>query len=84
MEYDKEPRQIAQTEYHAYLLRFWRESPGGSWRALLQDAATGERHGFAGLVDLLRFLWAQSEASPSPASESAFPAPDDQEEAEAG
>lgn len=52
--------QALNANYHAYLLRLWRESPTGQWRAWLQDAATGERHGFAGLATLLRFLCAQT------------------------
>ena len=74
--------QIPQTDYHAYLLRLWRESPGGPWRALLQDAATGERHGFAGLIAVVRFLETQMEEYPPLASESALPPPLNQEEAD--
>ncbi len=59
MEHGQQRRQIAQTEYHAYLLRLWRESAGGSWRAMLQDVVTGERHGFPGLVALWSFIRAE-------------------------
>lgn len=61
---------VPQSDYHAYLLRLWRESPGGPWRAWLQDAATGERHGFVSLSAVMRFLWAQTEAHSPPESES--------------
>ncbi len=73
MEHDKHPRQIVQTEYHAYLLRLWRESPGGAWRAMLQDVATGRRHGFAGLVTLWTFLRAEIGESTSCSGEPAPP-----------
>lgn len=72
--------QIPQTDYHAYLLRLWRENPSGSWRALVQDAATGERHGFAGLASLMRFLWAQTEAHLPSEGEVSIPRTPDPEE----
>lgn len=46
--------------YRAYLLRLWQETPDQPWRALLQDASTQERHGFADLDHLLDFLLAQT------------------------
>jgi hypothetical protein len=52
-----EPRR-----YRAYLLRLWQaEGDDGHpvWRAALEDARTGERHGFADLARLLAFLEAQ-------------------------
>lgn len=44
--------------YRAYLLRLWRVSDGESvdWRATLEDAHTGERHGFPTLEDLVTFF----------------------------
>lgn len=60
----------APADYHAYLLRLWRERPDGPWRVWLQDAATGERHGFVGLSAVMRFLWAQTEEPAPPAGES--------------
>lgn len=42
--------------YHAYLLRFWRESELSSWRASLQDARTGQTLGFASMDELYQFL----------------------------
>ena len=45
--------------YRAYLLRLWlAEGEDGQpvWRAALEDARTGERHGFADLARLCVFL----------------------------
>jgi hypothetical protein len=55
-----EPRR-----YCAYLLRLWQaESDDGRpvWRAALEDARTGERHGFADLARLCAFLEEQTAA----------------------
>jgi hypothetical protein len=49
-----EPRR-----YRAYLLRLWQaEGDDGRpvWRAALEDARSGERHGFANLARLCAFL----------------------------
>jgi hypothetical protein len=44
--------------YVSYLLRLWevRSNDGLIWRASLERANTGERRGFASLVDLYAFL----------------------------
>jgi hypothetical protein len=44
--------------YRAYLLRLWQsgEDETATWRALLEDPRTGERHGFADLNSLFVFL----------------------------
>jgi hypothetical protein len=45
--------------YRVYLLRLWQaDDEHGSlvWRAALEDAHTGERHGFANLSRLCTFL----------------------------
>lgn len=42
--------------YRAYLLRLWRSSGDGDWRASLQSVRTGERHIFADMESLLSFL----------------------------
>jgi hypothetical protein len=44
------------TDYHASLLRLWRDHHGGAWRASLQDAESGERLGFADLERLFAYL----------------------------
>ena len=49
-----EPRR-----YRVYLLRLWLAEGEDSrpvWRAALEDARTGERHGFADLAQLCAFL----------------------------
>ena len=68
-----EPRR-----YRAYLLRLWlAEGDDGHpvWRAALEDARTGERHGFADLGSLFAFLEKQTGSNcqhevHSPATES--------------
>jgi hypothetical protein len=45
--------------YRAYILRLWQaEGEDGRlvWRAALEDAHSGERHGFADLARLYAFL----------------------------
>jgi hypothetical protein len=52
-----------EQRYIAYLLRLWQVvgSDGQPvWRAALEDARTGERHGFADLTRLCAFLEAQT------------------------
>jgi hypothetical protein len=41
-----------------YVLRLWRATNGEPpvWRAALQDLRTGERRGFAGLGEVVRYL----------------------------
>lgn len=48
----------AAPRYRAYLLRLWQtgDDESASWRALLEDPRTGERHGFADLASLFAFL----------------------------
>jgi len=48
--------QVAPADYHAGLLRLWREGAGGAWRASLQDAESGQRLGFADLERLFAYL----------------------------
>lgn len=44
-------------DYHAYLLRLWRENAGRqTWRASLESAQSGMRKGFASLGELFSFL----------------------------
>jgi hypothetical protein len=53
--------------YLAYLLRLWQaggeEEP--DWRALVEDAHTGERRGFASLERLFEFLRTETGAQPA-------------------
>jgi hypothetical protein len=49
--------------YRAYLLRLWQvvgDDGAPVWRAALEDARTGERHGFADLSQLCAFLTEQT------------------------
>jgi hypothetical protein len=50
------PHSNQPADYHASLLRLWREHHGGPWRASLQDAESGERLGFADLERLFAHL----------------------------
>ena len=59
---DMEKREIEQTQapapadYHAYLLRLWREGAQKPWRAELVSPHTGDHHHFARQEQLLAFL----------------------------
>ena len=53
------------TEYHAWLLRMWRETPYAPWRIALENVSTGERKGFADLETMLAYLQAISTGSES-------------------
>lgn len=43
-------------DYHAYVLRLWRESDSGPWRISLQETGEGKRRGFADLASLMTHL----------------------------
>lgn len=60
--------------YHSYLLRMWQvdEEPP-TWRASLEDARTGQRHGFGDLESLFRFLAEQAGGSSEAGEDSAEP-----------
>lgn len=45
-----------QPDYHAYLLRLWRESGNLPWRAELVSPHTGAKHHFASWSQLMAFL----------------------------
>jgi hypothetical protein len=45
-----------EPDYHAYLLRLWREQPENPWRASLEDPHTGERQSFTNLEKLVCYL----------------------------
>jgi hypothetical protein len=49
--------------YISYLLRLWRETDAGKaplWRASLEDSQSGERAGFANLMELFHFIWGET------------------------
>jgi len=48
--------------YLSFLLRLWRESEYGAWRASLESVTTGERHGFGSLAGLMAFLQVECQA----------------------
>jgi hypothetical protein len=54
------------SDYHAYLLRIWREEPAAPWRASLENAHTGERCSFATMELLFLFLNQQTQAERPP------------------
>lgn len=47
-------------DYHAFLLRFWREDQLTGWRALLEDPHTGRSFGFSSMKQLYEFLEEQT------------------------
>jgi hypothetical protein len=49
-------RKIQSAHYKAYLLRLWREGEDGGWRAILEDAHSDTRRGFASLETLIEHL----------------------------
>jgi hypothetical protein len=53
--------------YHAFLVRLWRDSSRSAWRASLQDAVTGQRKAFSGIEGLIGFLLDQVGGSDAPA-----------------
>ena len=53
-------------DYHAYLLRIWREEPAAPWRATLENAHTGQRCSFASIESLFHFLDQQTQAERPP------------------
>jgi hypothetical protein len=55
-----------QKRYLSYLLRMWQEDSGSPplWRASLERPQTGERLGFASLVDLFIFLENETRSTP--------------------
>ena len=48
--------------YRSFLLRLWRESEHGTWRASLESVTTGERQGFPDLPSLLAYLQDECQA----------------------
>jgi hypothetical protein len=52
--------------YHAFLVRLWRDSSQAPWRASLQDAVTGQRQAFSGIEGLIGFLLNQVDQPDTP------------------
>ncbi len=59
-----EPEGAGESPYYiSYLLRLWRETNAGEaplWRASLEHPQSGERVGFASLIELFHFLWGET------------------------
>jgi hypothetical protein len=53
-----------QDNYHAYLLRLWREDASAPWRASLQEAHAGQLVNFASVAQLIAFIEEQTRAAP--------------------
>lgn len=64
----------ATSNYHAYLLRVWRENDAEPWRATLENPHTGERLAFAGADRLLAYLSGQLPPAAPPDPPPAAPA----------
>jgi hypothetical protein len=47
----------------SYLLRMWRESLTGEWRASVRNVVTCESHFFSNLSSLFEFLMSQGEVN---------------------
>lgn len=45
-----------RSDYHAFLLRLWRDSQEQRWRASLQCTTTGQRFHFGSLDELFVFI----------------------------
>lgn len=50
------PDSSAARDYHAYLLRLWREDADAPWRCSLQAADGTQRLGFADMAQLVAYL----------------------------
>jgi len=51
---------IDPDRYRSYLVRLWREAPGGSWRCQVSCVGTNREQRFAGLAELFEFLLADA------------------------
>ena len=51
--------------YKSYLLRMWRESLEGEWRASLQDVVTCENHNFQSITALVEYLAVENKKNAS-------------------
>jgi hypothetical protein len=46
----------SRDNYHAYLLRLWRDDENAPWRASLQEAHAGQLVSFASVAQLVAFI----------------------------
>ena len=64
------PRSVSNRgSYRSFVLRLWQSAPGGDWRASVQDVQSGERHHFADLNQLQRYLLDRTVTEPMAASD---------------
>ena len=65
----------------AYVLRLWRATNGEPplWRAALQDLRTGERRGFPGLDEVVRYLEGEMQGPRRSPTELARPGQDSED-----
>jgi hypothetical protein len=47
--------------YLSYLLRIWKDSSDGEWRASLQEVTSGDYQTFANIASLYSFICSQTE-----------------------
>ena len=50
--------------YQSYILRLWRESVDGEWRASLQNVTSGDVKNFGSLSDLFTFICQRTDQPP--------------------
>jgi hypothetical protein len=62
-------RKVQSAHYKAYLLRLWREGETGDWRAILEDAHSDSRRGFANLDALIEHLRELTESGNNPGTD---------------
>ena len=55
------------SDYHAYLIRLWRDDKQQPWRAELVSPHSGEARRFANPEQLFHFMQEQMESDPNPA-----------------
>jgi hypothetical protein len=51
---------IDPDRYRSYMVRLWREVPGGPWRCQVSCVGRGQERRFAGLAELFEFLVADA------------------------
>jgi hypothetical protein len=54
---------VAESRYHAYLIRLWQDQPASPWRASAQSVQSGEVMRFGSLDALYAFLRAETGAA---------------------
>jgi hypothetical protein len=68
---NQEVTAVVNLNYHAYLIRIWRDNDQAPWRAATTHVGTGEIHKFASLPLLWLYLQSQlgtlaEESGPDP------------------